>query len=74
MLYPTLLSLLALFLGLLKTSGIRARESAYHRPHRGGDMQDAGYGLPRIYLLSTWVNKPLSGFISPAEALALLPC
>ena len=35
------------------------RTSAIARfwPYRTGVMQDLGYGLPRIHLLGTWVNK-----------------
>ena len=28
--------------------------------YRGEAMQDLGYGLPRISIPRTWVNKPLS--------------
>jgi len=30
-------------------------------PYRTGAMQDSGYGLPRIHLLGTWMNKPTLG-------------
>ena len=37
--------------------GTRAEESAILRPDRGKIMQVLGYGLPRMPLLGTWVNK-----------------